>query len=67
MKILLMLSIFMTGVLMSQVYYEHEDNNFYEVEQYQPKYIMYSDSEMLSVCDEYDLVYNFEEGICNEN
>ncbi|MCK5848504.1 MAG: hypothetical protein KAH01_04845 [Caldisericia bacterium] len=37
---------------------------FQELGQYDPKYMAYSDQQMLEECEKYDMVYDYENGQC---
>lgn len=56
------------GFEMAKVYYTAQENDkqhqFKVYGQYAPKYIGYTDDQMLKTCEKYDLIYEFEKGIC---
>lgn len=43
---------------------QNQTNHFLQVEQYQPRYMKFTDDEMLYECDSRGLVYDYENGIC---
>ena len=57
------LGIFMLGITIAKE--QHKVDQFFEYGQYSPKYVTYSDEDMLHECEKHDLIYNYEEGICN--
>lgn len=63
---LLFLLIFLLGMWTGKYYSENSSTAFLEHQQYDPQYIAFEHEEMLIKCEEHDLEYSFEEGICIE-
>ena len=62
---IVMLVILATGILIAKSYYDVSASyNFREFGQYEPEMILLDDEQMLYKCEEYNLTYDYEEGIC---
>ena len=48
----------------AELYVDQDRLDFYAVGQYEPEMVLLGHDEMMAKCEKYDLVYNYEEAIC---
>ncbi len=58
------INIFGIGILSAKLSHNTSSENFKNYGQYDPSIILLDNEQMLLKCEEHDLTYNFEEGIC---
>ena len=54
----------LSAVLAIHYYKIQQSSDFLEYGQYQPMMMMLDDDQMLTICETYDLTYDYEERIC---
>ena len=62
--LILILISFGSGIALAHNHYDTTATDFRDYGQYEPEYMLYTDSEMLYTCDKYDLTYSHNRKIC---
>ncbi len=62
--LIVMIILNVSALILFEYFQNQKTNDFLEYGQYQPEMMLLEHDEMLTLCDQYDLIYDFESGEC---